>query len=834
MQEMTQLSIAKSGKKGKPKTVELNKTQRSDVKEKTYVTKTVDSSIAILDSSEDDIILEALLNLSKYVDHYSKDLVFSQHSTLLQKLLNLFNRNECILRLVLRLLETLLTIEDVMVEIDQDIYDDKVLKMSNMYISHSDSYVRRFCVSILSKLAGSRRISCLIFKVDLLNPILDTIQKTKDTVLLESTLELFLKLLSAPAALGILPEMYNFEISILLMHLEDTEKKIAHLSYEVIRKLTYYSLHVFQKMFREAKLVENMLEVVMNPEKQGYHKIALDIICNCLKSEETSNYFIETLEFLKFCQWVKTCSPEYLFPSIFILEQLTRIPSRRQILFDLSVEESILYCLRSTEKNILNKTCEAISNMTTHRFCCERMLTPVVLKELFSMLLRKDEEDPANEVALKTILCFSRRNVKTLEMIYTYGGHKILLTYFKKGNSFLSEASFLGILEILYKMALHQTYQQDIVDHAFFEKLLYLFQTAPINIATFVCEILTNFISCANFRHIFLTANGPQIFVGVLQTSKNLMLLKNVLLFIHGNLLYEKSMRNFLQNNLVRVLKEFSGNIKMKAPFADNILKQIYNFHLPLKLFELNRLDITDKITNKFYLINGEWKAPFPFLEILQAMQVSTIHTIYVVDYTLEIARVAKKSSTTSESAILSEKVSSESIASTNLSKEGLDILPGNYGKIPQDVFLPRYIYHIGKCFEEADKMMDKFKILAEFVDAVLSGPKAEYRADGEEETFALHIKSLKRKLGTNLIPIGYLRIGFHCERALLFKAIADRYNLPCSLVKGKSRLYWNEVALFDQIDDTLQFFVVDLMDNLGDLLSLGSRQANQYCKLEA
>lgn len=809
--------------------VQLDPTQRSDIMEKPYVTKIVDSSIAILDSPEDDIVLEALLNILKFVDNHAMNLVFTQQYALLQKLLNLFNRNMCILRLALRLLGTLLTIDDVMVEVDQDIYDDKILKISHMYISHTDAYVKQFCVFILSKLAESRRITCLIFKIDLFNPILHTIQKTDDMILLESTLELFLKLLNAPAALGILPEMYNFDISILLMHLENTEKKISHLSYEVIRKLTYYSLDVFQKMFREAKLVENMLEIVMNPQKQGYHKIALDIICNCMKSEETSNYFIETVEFLKFSHWVKTCNPDYLFPSVLILEQLTRIPSRKQILFDLSVEESILYCLRSTEKNILNKTCEAISNMTTHRFCCERMLTPVVLKELFSILLRtKDEEDPGNEVALKTILCFSRRNINTLGMIHTYGGHKILLNYFKRGNAFVSEDSFLGILEILYKMALHPSYQHDIVDITFFEKLLYLFQTAPVNIASFVCEILINFVSCADFRHIFLTTNGPQIFVGVLQTSKNLVLLRNVLLFIHGTLIHEKLVRNFLQNNLVRVLKEFSGNLKMKAPFAYNILKQIYNFHLPLKLFEINRLDITDKITNKFYLINGEWKAPFPFLEILEATQVSTIYTIYVVDYTLALSKVRKSSIISTISTSLSEKISSES--NVSFSKESSNT---NYGKLSLDVFLPRYIYHIRKCLDEVHSVNEKFKILAEYVDALLCGPKKEYTVEEKMETFALHIKSLKHKLGTNLIPIGYLKMGFHCERALLFKAIADRCNISCSLVKGRRKLYWNEVAVLDTKDDNLKLYVVDLMDNLGNLLALGSKAANQYCQLE-
>ncbi|XP_018561200.1 uncharacterized protein LOC108903477 [Anoplophora glabripennis] len=824
---MAQQPLTKLGKKGKSKTAKLDTTQKSDIKEKPYVVKAVDSSIAILESVEDDIVLEALLHLSKYVDTQMKDLNFLQQRTLLQKLLNLFNRNICILRLVLRLLGILLTVDDIMADMDQDIHDDKILKISNMYISHTDPLVRQFCVSILSKLAESGRIVCLIFKIDLINPILDTIQKTKDVLLLEGTVELFLKLLNAPAALGILPEMYNFDISILLMHLENSEKKIAFLSYEVIHKLTDYSLDVFQKMFREAKLIENMLEVVMNPEKQVFHEIAFDIICDCMKSEETSNYFIETVEFLKFCHWVKSCNVDYLYPSIVILEQLTRLPSRRQILFDLSVEESIMYCLRSTEKHILNKTCEAMSNMSTHRYCVERMLTPIVLKELCVMLLRKDEEDPGNEVAMKTLLDFSRRNLKTIGMLHAYGGHKVLLNYFRRGIA-TKEESILAILEILYKMAVHPLYQQEIIDVHFVGKLLHLFQTSTAKIAAFVSEILINFIGWANFRHHFMSANGTQIFVGAVQTSKNVHLLRNVFLFIHSCLIHETMVNSFLHNNLVRVLRETP--VYAKLPFAKYILKHMYNFHLPMKFFENRRLDITDKIPNKFYLIDGQWKGPFPFLEILEATQVSTFYTIYVVDYTFEVINNLDAHSVTTE--LLGGSSTSDWSLVTTISKVFTDTCQINYGRLSSDIYLPRYIYHIGKYFEEVNSIKQKFKLLADFVDSLLCGPKKGCTKEEKMNIFKQHRKALRYKLGTNLIPIGYLRIGFHCERALLFKAVADKCNMPSTLVKGRQKIFWNEVALPDPYckDDTLALFVVDLMDNIGDLLMVGTRAANRYC----
>ncbi|KAJ8921928.1 hypothetical protein NQ315_008562 [Exocentrus adspersus] len=819
----------------------LETTVHDVIKEKAYATKQVDTSIAILDSPEEDVVLEALLFLSKYADIHLNNLNYLQQQGLMNKLLDLFDRNICILRLSLRLMGILLTLDDVVAELDQEKYDDKILKIANMYVSHTDPYVRQFCVSTLSKFAGSGRINCLIFKTDLFNPILDTIQNTKDAVLLEWTLELLLKLLSAPAAVGILPEIYTFEITILMMHLDSKEERIAQLSYEVIKKLTFYCLNVFQIMFREAKLIENMLSVVMNRELKEFHQAAFEIIHNSLPSEETSDYFIESLEFLKFCQWVKRCDDEYMYPSIVILEHLTKIPHRRQILFDLSVEDSILYCLRSSQKKVLNKTCLAISNMTTHSYCCEQMLTPPVLKELFQILLRKDEEDPGNEIALKTISDFSRRHIATTDMIHSIGGHKTLLMYFKRGIGFISEESFLTVMEVLYRMSMHPLHQQEIVSASFFRKTPESFPNSTYRHSHF-CLRDNNEL----YRQIFLSLNGPLIFVGTLQTYKSVKLLKNSLLFIHSILPYESVAKHFIQCNLVAVLKDFSQLTKLQVPITTKMLKLVYNLHLPLKFFEINKLDIIDKIGNRFYIINGQWTSAFPFLEILEATQVSTINTIYIVDYSFEFSKYAEEEdSLFSGSFVVAEKKSSERTVST-ISRVSSSLSSSfrrgpfqiNYGKISPDPFLPRYIYRYSNNIDPSDKIEAKAKALAEFIDIIMCGPNDLLSIVDKMHTFKIHIQSLKHRLGTSLIPIGYLRMGFHCERALLFKAIADRCFIPSTFVKGrnKNNVYWNEIAVLDVEDKktTLKVYVVDLVNNPGELLLVGTRAANQYCNLEA
>ncbi|XP_018561226.1 uncharacterized protein LOC108903495 [Anoplophora glabripennis] len=805
----------------------------------TYLTKQVETSIALLDSSEDSVVLDALVYLSLYADIHENNLIYIQEHGLLQKLLNLLHRNANILRVTLKFLGMLLGIEEVMLELNQNTYDEKIIELSKVFISHHDSYVKECCVSMLAKLAASSRIVTLIFNLDLFAPILHIIEKTVDMDLLEHTLELLLRLVGALAAV-VLPESFDFNVSVLVGLLNNEKKKIAHLSFQVIQKLTFYCLDMIQRLFRRVKLIEIMLDIVTDGNKQEYHDIAFDIIFNSMKSKETSDYFVETMEFLKFCQWVKTCPDKYVLPCILVLEKLTRIPSRRQLIFDFSVEESIISFLKYKDERVLNKTCEAISNMATHTYCCEEMLKPALLKKLFDILAKRDEEDTGNEVALKTVLDFNRLNLNTLDMIHKTAGHKVLLRYFQKGIGYISEESFLGILDILYKMSLCPQFQEDLVTSSFFEKLLNLFRTASASAAISACEILINFVHTPEMRCVFLLLDGPGIFMEKVRNPKDIKLMKTVLLFIHSSLVHDDVVEAFLRSKLIEVLKGLPAHLKEKMPLATKILLLIYKRHLPLKFFETHRLDITDKIQNMFYLINGQWQAPFPLFKDLEVSSISTAYVIYVVDcsYDLKYEYEYSGSGSISPGKISSERtVSTLSRVSSSLSsyfRRGPFHL--NYGQLSPDPFLPTYICHVSKYLIQASTTRDKVKILAKYIEAMLCEPVEGYIKLEKVHHLKLHVEILKHKLGSNMIPIGYLRLGGLCERALIFKTIADKCCIPASLVKGTESFYWNEVLLFDSPPNNgkLKLYVVDLINNIGDLLVVGSRAANQYCNKPA
>nr|CAH7756057.1 unnamed protein product [Callosobruchus chinensis] len=795
-----------------------------DIKEKTYLTRQVDTSIAILDTCENEVVLESLLFLSKYADIKLNNLDYLQQKGLMNKLLNLFKRNICILRLSLRLLDILLNLEDVVYELDQAQYDEKIVEISNYYITHSDLPIRKFSVSILSKLAVSSRITSLIFKIDLFNPILTTMKSTKDLGLLEATMKFFQALLSAPAALSMLPTVEKFDVGVIMMHLEHQHVSIRYITYDIMLKITSFCIDIFQQMFKHQKLVEKMLNVVMTPEKAEFHTKALEVVLNCIESEETSTYYIESLEFLNFCQWVKHCDPEYFLPCVKLLEHLSRINRIKQTLYDLSVEESILYFLRSNDKTILNITCEAICNMSEHSYCCNKMVQPVVLRALVEMLERKDDDDPQNEVAIKTLFTLARRVPKTIDILFTIDAVPVLLEYFRKGTKILSEETFMRVLELIYRFALHPLYQNSVISDKMFEDLLKLIQTGSEPVATMTAEILSYFVNCKSFINIFTKFDGASAMISRLLMTTNSKLMNMILLFIHSGLSEDLLLRQFLRSELVSSIRNLPDLTKSRSPMVEKILHLVYNLYLPLKFYELGRLEISDKLNNNFYILTERWRwqKPFPLIEIFLENRSNPVVVTYVVNYTFKVKKETKRQSMLSTSSMVSisrrSSISQSSVTSEIFEMLHVPPMSINFGSLTPDPYLARV------------------KILAEYVDTLLSGPEDEKGTPIARKihTFQQHLEALRFKLGSTLIPIGFLRMGFHCEKALLFKAIGDKVCVPSALVKGKHKLYWNEVAVLEgensQVE--LRMYIIDLMQAVGELLPVGSRQANRYCDL--
>ncbi|CAL1539085.1 unnamed protein product [Lymnaea stagnalis] len=172
----------------------------------------------------------------------------------------------------------------------------------------------------------------------------------------------------------------------------------------------------------------------------------------------------------------------------------------------------------------------------------------------------------------------------------------------------------------------------------------------------------------------------------------------------------------------------------------------------------------------------------------------------------------------------------------------------------PPDPQLFKYIEEVVERILPLPDLKAQVVALAEYVSQKLGGKIPL----GEVANFSweLPLNQVRFQLQSNVIPIGRLKAGIHIHRALLFKTLADRIAIPCSLTRGEYNRAWNEVLLPDVDEDipstflssrisvtnigqkpvTPKFppkrFIVDLIHEPGRLLAPDTHAAINYMKL--
>ncbi|XP_019489486.1 PREDICTED: armadillo repeat-containing protein 3, partial [Hipposideros armiger] len=152
----------------------------------------------------------------------------------------------------------------------------------------------------------------------------------------------------------------------------------------------------------------------------------------------------------------------------------------------------------------------------------------------------------------------------------------------------------------------------------------------------------------------------------------------------------------------------------------------------------------------------------------------------------------------------------------------------------PSDPDFSVYVYEVTRSVLPITNIKEQIEALAEYVAEKMGGkiPKEKL----QDFSWELHISELKFQLKSNVVPIGQIKKGIFYHRALLFKALADKIGIGCSLVRGEYGRAWNEVKLMNESQKGVtgvlpppEVYIVDLMFQPGRLIKIRSREADLY-----
>ncbi|KAI3728131.1 hypothetical protein L6452_16761 [Arctium lappa] len=106
-----------------------------------------------------------------------------------------------------------------------------------------------------------------------------------------------------------------------------------------------------------------------------------------------------------------------------------------------------------------------------------------------------------------------------------------------------------------------------------------------------------------------------------------------------------------------------------------------------------------------------------------------------------------------------------------------------------------------------------------------MGGPVSD--ADEMLRRWTLRSYELRKSMNTIILPLGCLDVGLSRHRALLFKVLADKINLPCSLVKGSYYTGTDDGAVnLIRIDNGSEY-IIDLMGAPGTLIPAEVQSCN-------
>nr|KAG5705421.1 hypothetical protein BaRGS_004548 [Batillaria attramentaria] len=115
----------------------------------------------------------------------------------------------------------------------------------------------------------------------------------------------------------------------------------------------------------------------------------------------------------------------------------------------------------------------------------------------------------------------------------------------------------------------------------------------------------------------------------------------------------------------------------------------------------------------------------------------------------------------------------------------------------PSDPNFVKYLEDVTDKILPLPTIKEQIVALAQFVADKMGGPIEK----GQLPYFCweLPLSQVRFEGKTNVVPIGRIKMGIHTHRALLFKALADRLSIGCTLTRGQYNRAWNEVMVADE-----------------------------------
>ncbi|XP_041264561.1 armadillo repeat-containing protein 3 [Onychostruthus taczanowskii] len=739
-------------------------------------------------------------------------------------------------------------------------------------LSHEDPLVRRNAIMVFGIMASNNDVKKLLRELDVTNLLISQLAPEEDVVIHEFAtlclahmaveytikvkifeqggLEPLIRLLGSPD-----PDVTKNSLECIYLLSQDFQNRAAvrelnvippllgllESEYPTIQSLALQTLEAISKdretriLLRENKGLDCLLNILENNELNDLHGETLAVLGNCLEDVHILQQIQLTGGLKKLVSFLEVSTvPDIQKNAAKAITKAAYDSEIRKILHWEEVEKFLLSLLETNNDEVKVAASQAISAM------CENIDSKCVLglqgiPQLVQLLSSGNEEvKEAVVTALTNLTTASPRNAS---VVAEAGG---IVPLMKTLNA-QRDGAISNAIAVLTNLSLQEPSRVSIQRHGIMSALVGPLRSTNSKVQSKAAFAVAAFGCDADAQAELRNVGGLGPLVELLH-SKTEEVRRNACWAVMVCGSNELTAVELCRLGALDILEEINLSTKHKNKFSEAALEKLLDNNLSQKYSRMGYLSSSNIITNGFYDC-GQVKhgGKFLSLEELSKQELTDRRAIIFINAKPQEVTVVEKVQEVSPS--VSERSSRErsrkgkgkkeeekpkEVTSTvpeEIKLENSPWLP------PPDFILMDYINDASKTILPLTTTQEQVVALAQFVADKMGGTVE--REELHNFCWELNMSEIEFELKSNIVPIGTIKRGTFYHRALLFKVIADRIGIGCSLVRGKYNRAWNEVKLVEYSSKGLllppQEYIVDLMFEPGCLLKQGSAKADQY-----
>ncbi|XP_054847461.1 armadillo repeat-containing protein 3 [Eublepharis macularius] len=653
--------------------------------------------------------------------------------------------------------------------------------------------------------------------------------------------------------------------------------------YPIIQLLALKTLGVItidretRVMLRENQGLDHLFKILETKEFNDLHVEALGVVANCLEDVDTVQLIQETGGLRKLLAFTEVSTlTDFQKNAAKAIAKSAYDAENRKILHEEEVEKCLVTLLGTDNEGTKIAASQAISAM------CENLASKQTTGTLgipqLVQLLSSDNEE-VKEAAATALVNLTTAHLGNASAVAEADGIEPLISVLgsKRDGAVASAAT------VLTNLATQEPLRLNMQSHGIMSALVeplhstnsLVQSTAALTVAAVGCD--------ADARTELRNAGGLEPLIKLLH-SRNDEVRRNACWAVMVCANDELTAAEMTRLGALDILEEINLSIGRKNNFSEVALDKILDHNLPQKYSQMGYLESNNIISDGFYDY-GQVKRGVKLLSLeeLSAQELNDRRAIILVnakspEVELPPTTEEKSQDLPARSFSTMRKISKEKASSaeeksdtpgrwSSLSKgssrekgsrkgkgkkeeekpkeEEVDHVQKIAEEVPEkavwlppfDPILLDYITEVSKTILPLASTKEQVIALAEFVADKMGGPIERDKL--HEFSWELHISEIEFELKCNVVPIGRINKGTFYHRTLLFKVLADRTGIGCTLVRGEYNRAWNEVKLVDEsplgIPGLLippQVFIVDLMFQPGHLMKEGTTEADHYRRI--